>query len=125
VLASDNIAVPNSIFATGTSTFGIVRATSSVKTEQLELRGILTHAKNASLGTCTLVSGACVVTNNRVTATSTIFVTAQNVGGTPGDVRVSARTSGTSFTISSYEAGVVQTLDTSIIGWMIIEPFDN
>jgi hypothetical protein len=68
-------------------------------------------------GTVTLTAGAATVTTSLVTANSQIFLTAQNTGGTPGTLRVSARTAGTSFTITSSSG-----TDTSLVAWMIVEP---
>lgn len=70
------------------------------------------------MGIATLVAGTKVVTTGAVTANSRIFLTNNVPGGTPGFLRVSARTAGTSFTILSSDA-----LDTSQIAWEIREPF--
>lgn len=72
---------------------------------------------NATSGAATLVGGTVVVSTTKVTANSRIYLTTQNTGGTPGFLRVSARTAGTSFTILSSNV-----LDTSLIAWLIIEP---
>lgn len=72
---------------------------------------------NAKMGTTALVGGTATVANTSVTATSRIFLTSQVDGGTPGFVRVSARTAGTSFTITSSSG-----TDTSTIAWMLVEP---
>jgi hypothetical protein len=72
---------------------------------------------NARLGATALVAGSAVVANTSVTDNSRIFVTSQVDGGTPGWLRVSARTAGTSFTITSSSG-----TDTSTVGWLIIEP---
>jgi hypothetical protein len=72
---------------------------------------------NEQMGASVLVAGTVVVNNTKVTANSRIFLTSQVDGGTPGFVRVSARVAGTSFTILSSNA-----LDTSTIGWLILEP---
>ena len=72
---------------------------------------------NAKMGTSALVAGTVTVANTSVTAVSRIFVTSQADGGTPGWLRVSARTAGTSFTITSSSAS-----DTSTVAWMIVEP---
>lgn len=72
---------------------------------------------NATMGIATLVLGTIVVSTTKVTASSRIFITNQN--GTPpiGVPYISARTAGTSFTITSTIAG-----DDSDIAWIIIEP---
>lgn len=75
------------------------------------------EGSNAKMGVSTLVAGTVVVSNTSVTANSRIFLTIQTPGGTPGDVRVSARTAGTSFTILSSSG-----TDTSVVAWLILEP---
>jgi hypothetical protein len=72
---------------------------------------------NAKMGTATLSAGTVTVSTTAVTANSRIFLTAQNTGGTPGALRVSARSSGTSFTITS-----TSNTDTSTVAWFIVEP---
>lgn len=72
---------------------------------------------NAKQGTAVLVAGSAVVANTSVTANSRIFLTSNADGGTPGFVRVSARTAGTSFTITSSSG-----TDTSTIAYEIFEP---
>lgn len=68
-------------------------------------------------GTATLVGGTVVVSDTATTAASIILLTCQTPGGTPGFLRVSARTAGTSFTILSSSG-----TDTSVVGYLIIEP---
>jgi hypothetical protein len=68
-------------------------------------------------GRATLVAGAVVVANTTVTATSNIYVTSQVDGGAPGFLRVSTRTAGTSFTITSSSG-----TDTSTVAWLMIDP---
>ena len=75
------------------------------------------EGSNAKQGTAVLVAGSAVVANTSVGANSRIFLTSQVDGGTPGFVRVSTRTAGTSFTITSSSG-----TDTSTIGWEIFEP---
>ncbi len=72
---------------------------------------------NARMGAASLVAGTVVVNTTAVTANSRIFLTCQTPGGTPGFLRVSARTAGTSFTILSSSG-----TDTSSVGWLIVEP---
>lgn len=71
---------------------------------------------NAKIGTSVLVAGTVTVSNTSVTANSRIFLTSNVDGGTPGSVRVSAKTNATSFVITSSNP-----LDTSTIAWMIVE----
>lgn len=73
---------------------------------------------NAKMGLATLVAGTVTVANTTVTANSRIFLEVN--GGTITNVGfqyISARTPGTSFTISS-----VNVLDASNVAWLIIEP---
>ncbi len=73
---------------------------------------------NATMGVATLSAGTVVVSTTKVTANSRIFLTID--GGTltnVGATYVSARTAGTSFTISS-----TNILDASNVSWIIIEP---
>lgn len=81
-------------------------------------RGLrVAEGSNAKQGTSTLSAGTVVVANTSVTANSRIFLTAQTSGAAPGALRVSARTAGTSFTITS-----TSNTDTSVVAWEIFEP---
>lgn len=71
---------------------------------------------NAKIGTATLVGGTATVANTSVTANSRIFLTSNTDGGTPGWLRVSAKTNGTSFVITSSSG-----TDTSTVAWEMIE----
>lgn len=68
-------------------------------------------------GVATLAGGTVVVGNAYVTANTRIFLTSQSDGGTPGWLRVSARVANASFTITSSSI-----LDTSTVGYLMIEP---
>lgn len=68
-------------------------------------------------GRATLVAGTVTVNDAATTAASNIFLTCQTPGGTPGFLRVSARTASTSFTILSSS-----NTDTSVVGYFVIEP---
>jgi hypothetical protein len=72
---------------------------------------------NCKQGTAALTAGSVVVSNTSVTANSRIFLTSNTDGGTPGFLRVSARTAGTSFTITSSSG-----TDTSTVAYQIFEP---
>jgi hypothetical protein len=72
---------------------------------------------NAKMGTATLVAGTVTVSTTAVTANSRIMLTGQNASGTAGSLGISARTSGTSFTILS-----TSSTDTRLVAWFIIEP---
>ena len=78
---------------------------------------LIKEGTNATMGLSTLVGGTVTVSTTKVTASSRIHLTSQADGGTPGFVRITARTGGTSFTITSSNAS-----DTSSIAWIIIEP---
>lgn len=75
------------------------------------------EGSNARMGTATLVGGTVTVSNTSVTANTRIFLTSQSDGGTPGWLRVSARSASTSFTITSSSG-----TDTSTVGWLLVEP---
>ena len=68
-------------------------------------------------GGVVLAAGTNTVANTSVTANSRIFVTSQATGGTVGGENVSARTAGTSFTITSTNAA-----DTSTVAYEMFEP---
>jgi len=74
---------------------------------------------NATMWVATLVAGSVVVSTTKVTANSRIQITIQSLGTVtvPTVIWVTARTAGTSFTITS-----ANVLDTSTIAWMIVEP---
>ena len=67
-----------------------------------------------------MAAGTVTVANTSVTASSRIFLTVQSLGtvavATP--VAITARTAGTSFTISSSAV-----TDTSVVAWEIFEPY--
>jgi hypothetical protein len=68
----------------------------------------------STAGSTTLIAGTIVVSTTAVTANSIILITAQS-GTVTGNLKISARTAGTSFTILS----TVLT-DTPLVGWLII-----
>lgn len=71
---------------------------------------------NSKAGTAVLVAGTVTVANTSVTANSIIMLTSQVNGGTPGFLRVTAKTNGTSFVITSSSG-----TDTSTVAWFIVE----
>jgi hypothetical protein len=76
------------------------------------------EGSNAKQGiTGAMTGGTITVANTSVTASSRIFLTAQNTGGTAGALRVSARSAGVSFTITSSSGS-----DTSTVAYQIFEP---
>ena len=76
----------------------------------------VTEGSNAAMGTSALSAGSVTVSTTAVTANSRIFVTSQADGGTPGWLRITAKTAGTSFVITSSNAS-----DTSTVAWIIID----
>lgn len=76
----------------------------------------LREGANAASGAATLVAGTVVVATTKVTANSRIQLTGQD-GSVIGALRVNARVVGTSFTISSSNAG-----DSGVVAWQIVEP---
>lgn len=71
----------------------------------------------AYMGTAVLSGGAATVSTKAVAADSRIFLTSQVDGGAVGFLRVSTRTAGTSFTITSSSG-----TDTSTVAWIIFQP---
>ena len=71
---------------------------------------------NAIMGVATLSSGTITVNTTKVTASSRIFVFGQNTSGTIGELTISSRVAGTSFTITGVGT------DTRDVAWIIIEP---
>jgi hypothetical protein len=76
---------------------------------------LIATGTNATAGTATLVSGTVTVATSAVTANSIILITVQESGVITGVTRVSARTTGTSFVITSSVL-----TDTASVGWLII-----
>ena len=68
-------------------------------------------------GTAVLTAGTVTPTATTVTANTRIFLTSQADGGVPGWLRVTARSVGASFTITSSSA-----TDTSTVAYLIVEP---
>lgn len=72
---------------------------------------------NRYMGVATLVAGTVTVSNTKVRDNSRIFLSGQNSSGTHGELTVSDRTEGTSFTITSASA-----TDARDVAWMIVDP---
>lgn len=74
---------------------------------------------NATMGVATLVAGTVTVNTTAVAANSRIFLSAQNTAGVAlhGELTVSARVAGTSFTILSTNGG-----DVRQVAWLILAP---
>jgi hypothetical protein len=75
------------------------------------------EGSNARMGLATLSIGTAVVSNTSVGANTRIFLTPQSHGANSGLVSVSARTAGTSFTITSSNSS-----DANSVAWLLIEP---
>jgi hypothetical protein len=99
----------------GTNALAVTGADFRIATAGRGLR--VAEGANAKMGVAALAAGTVTVSTTAVTANSRIFLTCQTPGGTPGFLRVSARTAGTSFTILSSSG-----TDTSVVAWMIVEP---
>lgn len=82
-----------------------------------ELYARTAGAASTRSGTAVLVGGTVVVADTATTAASIILLTCQTPGGTPGFLRISARSASTSFTILSSSG-----TDTSTVGYLVIEP---
>jgi hypothetical protein len=76
----------------------------------------LDEGTNKTMGVVTLSSGTATVNTTKVTSVSRIYLTSQS-GATVASYRISARSAGTSFTITSSSGS-----DTNVIAWHIIEP---
>ena len=76
------------------------------------------EGSNEFMGVDNLVAGTVTVSNTSVTANSRIFLTAQNSSGGAGNLYISARSAGASFTITSTDV-----TDTRSVAWLIIEPY--
>jgi hypothetical protein len=74
------------------------------------------EGSNAKQGVVTLVSGVGVVSNTAVTANSRIFYCGQDTNVT-GILHITARTTGSGFTITSSVSG-----DTGVVAYEIFEP---
>lgn len=114
------IQAANGINSTSRSTFLTADGNTSLLTANVKFRvevdgtpiARIRHGSVALSG-----SGTATVTDAFVTANTRIFVTSNADGGTPGWVRVSARTPGANFTITSSLA-----TDTSTVAWFAVEP---
>lgn len=88
-------------------------------TNPLKITMPTTGARRAA-GTATLVGGAVVIATQRVTANTLVLFAAQDNSGAAGHLYVSARTAGTSFTVTSTSG-----TDTRTIAWLLIEPGES
>lgn len=107
-----------SLFNVGTSAQFQIDTSGNTKLTIAGAGFYVKEGANATMGTGTLSGGTLVVSTTKVTANSRIFITDQ--GGTItnlGSLYISARTAGTSFTVSS-----TNVLDASTFAWIIFEP---
>lgn len=111
-------ATPNGITSTLTGFTPVTRNTARQVYSGLQVgptSGVsLTRLRH---GTATLTAGNATISDTSVTANTRIFLTSNTAGGTPGWLRVSARSAGASFTITSSSA-----TDTSTVAYLEIEP---
>lgn len=96
--------------------FAIRPLTVEITTAGVQLKS--KEGTNSLSGVATLVGGTVTVSNANITASSRIFLTGQNSSGTPGDLYVSARSNGVSFTITSTSG-----TDTRQVAYFIVEGF--
>lgn len=96
---------------------GTVRVGDDLKLATVGKGLYVKEGANATMGVATLIGGTVVVNTTKVTATSRIYLTGQNASGTIGELGISARVVGTSFTITSLSG-----TDTRDVAWMIVEP---
>jgi hypothetical protein len=90
-----------------------------IHTDELQvnkLKGTRIHAIRMGT-TAAMTAGTITVTDPLVTANTIIQLTGQNTGGTGGALRVSTRTPGTSWVITSSSG-----TDTGTVGWVAFEP---
>lgn len=109
--------------ATDNQTFGVLGTGLATFSGQVAIgtvgKGLsVKEGTNAKMGTATMVAGTVAVSTTAVTATSRVFLTIQSLGtvAAPKAIGVTARTAGTSFTITSADA-----TDTSVVAWMLVE----
>lgn len=113
VTTADNLKAP---LASPTFTGDVNSSTGNVLISTIGKGLQVKTGTNAKIGTAVLVAGTMTVANTSVTANSLIFLTSQVNGGTPGFLRITAKTAATSFVITSSNAA-----DTSTVAWIIVE----
>lgn len=79
----------------------------------------IAEGANATSGVATLAAGTVTVLTDKVAANSRIYLTVQALGtvAAPKALAITARTAGTSFTVTSEDA-----TDTSVVAWVIVTP---
>lgn len=86
---------------------------------------IIAEGTNAKMGIATLVAGTVTVSNTSVAANSRIFLSRQAANSATGigSLSLGTVTASTSFVINSLASdATVETGDTSIVAWLIIQP---
>lgn len=106
----------NYAFYTG---LGTVRLGDNLKIDTVGKGIYIKEGTNATMGVATLVLGVATVSTTKVTANSRIFICPEALGtiASPVALAVTARSAGTSFTITS-----ANLTDTSTVAWVIMEP---
>jgi hypothetical protein len=98
---------------------GDISATGNLQTNELQIRDNI-FSTNTTMGSAQLVAGKTTVATNQITNNSRVFLTTQvplpNFASI-GSLFVGSRIDTTSFTVSSTNVN-----DTSIFGWLIVEP---
>lgn len=114
--SGSSYSVPGTV---GIDLFGFVNVASGAVDVTTIGQGLrVAEGTNAKQGlSAAMTAGAVTVANTSVTANSRIVLTRQDGGTNPGAVYVSARTAGTSFTITSTNAA-----DTGQVAYQIFEP---
>lgn len=103
-------------FGSGTAPTDVVSVTGNVNLTTAGNKLLIATGSNASAGTGTLSGGTVTISTTAVTASSLIFITDTNSSTTNvGSLTVSAKSAGTSFTVTSTNAS-----DTSTFNWLII-----
>ena len=116
----------------GTAVTGTASATGSVSTSGTSANfgasaaggGLaITEGANGTMGLSTLTSGTVTVSTTKIQTGERVMLCHQTAGGTLGFLTLGTITNNTSFVITSVtSAGVTQTLDTSTVLWIIVDP---
>jgi hypothetical protein len=107
---------------TGTDIFGGLNSTGNITAKDYivgkNLR--IMNTTNSGMDRCTMASGVCTIANTRVTNNTNIFCQIQQSAGTLGSMLyISSRNVNINYTITDLGG----TLDTSIVGCLLIEPY--
>lgn len=118
--SNDQVLVADSGATPGVAWKALENFTGNVKLNTVGKGIYIKEGTDATMGHFSFIFGTPTFTVNtaKVTNASEIFLTIQQTnGGTPGILYVSARTAGTSFTVTSSSA-----LESSLVSWLILEP---